>query len=102
MKYYEYFTDRRKFLIPTRMERICGKPIVLVVMNNGSFNTWNSICHYSIADVDSTSAAVIGPAAGVDEATAFAATMCYRLITFYLPPIWGAAVFRHMERTDLL
>jgi uncharacterized membrane protein YbhN (UPF0104 family) len=41
-------------------------------------------------------------AAGVDEATAFAATMCYRLITFYLPPIWGAAVFRHMEQTGML
>jgi uncharacterized membrane protein YbhN (UPF0104 family) len=41
-------------------------------------------------------------AAGVDEATAFAATMCYRLITFYLPPIWGAAVFHHMERTGML
>jgi len=41
-------------------------------------------------------------AAGVDESTAFAATICYRLITFYLPPIWGAAVFRHMERTGML
>lgn len=41
-------------------------------------------------------------AAGVDEATAFAATMCYRLITFYLPPIWGAGVFRRMERNGLL
>jgi uncharacterized membrane protein YbhN (UPF0104 family)/tRNA A-37 threonylcarbamoyl transferase component Bud32 len=41
-------------------------------------------------------------AAGVDEATAFAATMCYRLITFYLPPIWGAVVFRHMEQTGML
>jgi hypothetical protein len=28
--------------------------------------------------------------------------MCYRLITFYLPPIWGAGVFRRMERTGLL
>jgi glycosyltransferase 2 family protein len=41
-------------------------------------------------------------AAGVDQATAFAATMCYRLITFYLPPIWGAAAFHHMEQTGLL
>jgi len=41
-------------------------------------------------------------AAGVDETTAFAAAISYRMITFYLPPIWGAAVFHHMERTDLL
>lgn len=41
-------------------------------------------------------------AAGVDEATAFAATICYRLITFYLPPVWGAGVFRHMEHDGLL
>jgi len=36
------------------------------------------------------------------DAAAFAATMCYRLITFYLPPIWGAGVFRRMERNGLL
>ena len=41
-------------------------------------------------------------AAGVDQATAFAATICYRMITFYLPPIWGGAAFHHMERTGLL
>lgn len=41
-------------------------------------------------------------AAGVDDATAFAATICYRLITFYLPPIWGGVVFHRMERTGLL
>lgn len=41
-------------------------------------------------------------AAGVDEATAFAATISYRMITFYLPPIWGAAAFRRLERTGYL
>jgi uncharacterized membrane protein YbhN (UPF0104 family)/tRNA A-37 threonylcarbamoyl transferase component Bud32 len=51
-----------------------------------------------------TEAALIAglTAAGVDEATAFAATICYRLITFYLPPIWGAPVFHRMERTGYL
>jgi len=41
-------------------------------------------------------------AVGVDEAIAFAATICYRMITFYLPPIWGAAAFHRMERNGLL
>jgi uncharacterized protein (TIRG00374 family) len=41
-------------------------------------------------------------AAGVDQATAFAATICYRMITFYLPPVWGAACFHRLERTGLL
>ena len=41
-------------------------------------------------------------AAGVDQATAFAATISYRMITFYLPPIWGAACFHRLERAGLL
>ena len=28
-------------------------------------------------------------AAGIDQATAFAAAICYRLCTYYLPPVWG-------------
>ena len=35
-------------------------------------------------------ALVVGlTAAGLDQATAFAAAICYRLCTYYLPPIWG-------------
>ena len=41
-------------------------------------------------------------AAGVDQATAFAVTITYRMITFYLPPIWGAACFHRLERNGLL
>lgn len=41
-------------------------------------------------------------AAGVDQATAFAVTICYRMITFYLPPIWGAACFHRLERAGML
>ena len=32
-------------------------------------------------------------AAGLDQATAFAAAICYRLCTYYLPPIWGWFAF---------
>ena len=41
-------------------------------------------------------------AAGIDQATAFAAAICYRLCTFYLPPIWGWLAFHRLERTGLL
>ena len=41
-------------------------------------------------------------AAGIDEATAFAAAICYRLCTYYLPPIWGWFAFHRLERTGLL
>jgi uncharacterized protein (TIRG00374 family) len=41
-------------------------------------------------------------AVGVDQSTAFAAAICYRLCTFYLPPIWGWFAFRRLERTGLL
>jgi uncharacterized membrane protein YbhN (UPF0104 family) len=36
-------------------------------------------------------------AAGVPEPTAVAAAVMYRLITFYLPPIWGAVAMRRLR-----
>jgi glycosyltransferase 2 family protein len=48
-------------------------------------------------------ALVVGlTAAGLDQATAFAAANCYRLCTYYLPPIWGWFAFRRLEKTGLL
>jgi glycosyltransferase 2 family protein len=41
-------------------------------------------------------------AVGINQSTAFAAAICYRLCTFYLPPIWGWLAFRRLERTGLL
>jgi uncharacterized protein (TIRG00374 family) len=41
-------------------------------------------------------------AAGVDDATAFAAALSYRLVTFYLPPIWGFVAFRWLQRRRYL
>ncbi len=41
-------------------------------------------------------------AVGVDQSTAFAAAICYRLCTAYLPPIWGWFAFQRLERTGLL
>ena len=41
-------------------------------------------------------------AVGIDEATAFAAAICYRLCTYYLPPIWGWFAFHRLERTGLI
>jgi uncharacterized protein (TIRG00374 family) len=41
-------------------------------------------------------------AAGIDQATAFAAAICYRLCTYYLPPIWGWFAFHRLERTGLI
>ena len=41
-------------------------------------------------------------AAGIDQATAFAATISYRIITYYLPPVWGALAFHRLERAGLL
>mgnify|MGYP003336304427 CR=1 FL=1 len=32
-RYYEYFTDRRHFRMPTWLERIAGKPIVFALNN---------------------------------------------------------------------
>lgn len=40
--------------------------------------------------------------AGVDQATAFAVVIAYRICTFYLPPVWGGIAFRRLERTGLL
>jgi len=37
-------------------------------------------------------------AAGVAEPTAVAASVMYRLITFYLPPIWGAVAMRQLRQ----
>jgi uncharacterized membrane protein YbhN (UPF0104 family) len=37
-------------------------------------------------------------AMGVDESTAFAVALTQRLCTFYLPPIWGYASLRWLER----
>ena len=41
-------------------------------------------------------------AVGVDQSIAFAAAICYRLCTAYLPPIWGWLAFQRLERTGLL
>ncbi|MFN8034432.1 MAG: lysylphosphatidylglycerol synthase transmembrane domain-containing protein [Acidimicrobiia bacterium] len=41
-------------------------------------------------------------AAGVDETTAFAAVISYRIAVFYLPPIWGAYAFHWLERNRYL
>jgi len=51
----------------------------------------------------SEGALVVGlTAAGLGDSTALAATICYRVCTYYLPPVWGGLVFRRMERTGLL
>ena len=48
-------------------------------------------------------ALVVGlTAAGLDQATAFAAAICYRLSTYYLPPIGGWFAMRRLEKTGLL
>jgi len=41
-------------------------------------------------------------AAGVEEDTAFAAAVVYRVITAYLPTVWGAAAQRWLTRHDYL
>jgi uncharacterized membrane protein YbhN (UPF0104 family) len=41
-------------------------------------------------------------AIGVDQASALAAALCYRLITFYAPPLLGAHAFRSLQRQKLL
>jgi glycosyltransferase 2 family protein len=51
----------------------------------------------------SEAALVVGlTAVGINQSTAFAAAICYRLCTFYLPPIWGWLAFRRLERAGLL
>jgi uncharacterized protein (TIRG00374 family) len=37
-------------------------------------------------------------AAGIAEPTAVAAAILYRLVTFYLPPIWGAYAMKQLRR----
>jgi uncharacterized membrane protein YbhN (UPF0104 family) len=37
-------------------------------------------------------------AAGITETTAVAAALLYRIVTFYLPPIWGAYAMRLLRR----
>jgi len=41
-------------------------------------------------------------AAGIDPATSFATAIAYRLVTFYLPPLWGGVALRKLERDGLL
>ena len=35
---------------------------------------------------------------GVPESPAVAATLAYRIITFYLPPVWGVISMRSLKR----
>jgi uncharacterized protein (TIRG00374 family) len=41
-------------------------------------------------------------AAGVDESVALGAAITFRIVTFYVPPIWGWAAFRWLERNTYL
>jgi uncharacterized membrane protein YbhN (UPF0104 family) len=41
-------------------------------------------------------------ALGVPEATALAAAIVFRLVTFYIPPIWGVAATRRLRRAGYL
>ena len=41
-------------------------------------------------------------AAGVDEATAFAATVTYRVLYAYLPPVWGWFALRWLQKQGYL
>lgn len=41
-------------------------------------------------------------AVGVPETEAFAAAICYRMCTFYLPPIWGGVAFRSLRNDGYL
>ena len=41
-------------------------------------------------------------AAGVPEAAAFAATLLYRISTFYLPPIWGFFALHWLRKNRYL
>jgi uncharacterized membrane protein YbhN (UPF0104 family) len=40
--------------------------------------------------------------AGVPESAAFASAVTFRLVTFYLPPIWGAVALRWLKREGYL
>jgi uncharacterized membrane protein YbhN (UPF0104 family) len=39
-------------------------------------------------------------AIGVPSAIAVSTAITYRLVTFYLPPIWGAAAMRWLRRRE--
>lgn len=41
-------------------------------------------------------------AVGVPEAIAFSAALCYRMCTFYLPPIWGYVAFNSLRKDGYL
>lgn len=41
-------------------------------------------------------------AVGVDESVALGAAITFRVVTFYVPPIWGWAAFRWLERNNYL
>jgi uncharacterized membrane protein YbhN (UPF0104 family) len=41
-------------------------------------------------------------AVGVDEVDALAIAISYRMVTFYLPPIWGAVALRWLRRREYL
>jgi uncharacterized protein (TIRG00374 family) len=41
-------------------------------------------------------------AARLNDASAFAAAICYRLCYYYLPPIWGWAAFHRLQRAHLI
>lgn len=41
-------------------------------------------------------------AVGVDESVALGAAITFRIVTFYIPPIWGWAAFRWLERNTYL
>ena len=61
----------------------------------------------SAADARPRAAAHGQPAAGfvavgVPEAVAFSAALCYRMCTFYLPPIWGWFAFNSLRKDGYL
>jgi uncharacterized protein (TIRG00374 family) len=41
-------------------------------------------------------------AAGIDNATATATALVFRMATFYLPPLWGWAAIRWLEQRSYL
>jgi uncharacterized membrane protein YbhN (UPF0104 family) len=41
-------------------------------------------------------------AVGIGESAALAAAITFRIVTFYLPPLWGWVAFRRLERNGYL
>jgi uncharacterized membrane protein YbhN (UPF0104 family) len=41
-------------------------------------------------------------AIGIPEAAATSTAMAFRLVTFYLPPLWGTFSMRWMKKNDYL